>query len=151
MHRILSRTIPLFLALSAALVLLSSSGALCADETQASNGKTAAEIPVTLKESVAHLMQIHDRIKAAEATLKSAEHMEKRAKGVWYPRLNAVIDGGKEDITKPDSAQSSNMTRNVETLTANQLLYDFGGASGTITQAKGNGKKVQHPELTGEF
>ncbi len=118
-------------------MLLSSSGALCADEIQASNGKTAAEIPVTLKESVAHLMQIHDRIKAAEATLKSAEHMEKRAKGLWYPRLNAVIDGGKEDITKPDSAQSSNMTRNVETLTANQLLYDFGGASGTITQAKG--------------
>lgn len=137
LHRIVSRKIPLFLALSAALALFSSSAALCADVTQTSNGKTAAEIPVTLKESVAHLMQIHDRIKAAEATLKSAEHMEKRAKGVWYPRLNAVVDGGKEDITKPDSAQSSDMNRNVETLTANQLLYDFGGASGTIAQAKG--------------
>jgi len=100
-------------------------------------------IPVTLKESVAHLMQIHDRIKAAEANLSSAEHMEKRAKGLWYPRVNALADGGKEDITKPDSTQSSNMNRNVETLSANQLLYDFGGASGAIAQAKGTRDESQ--------
>jgi adhesin transport system outer membrane protein len=118
-------------------VVATTHDALCADAPQPATAQAAAVIPVTLKESVAHLMQIHDRIMAAEASLKSSEHLEKRAKGLWYPRLNAVIDAGKEDITKPDSSQSSNMDRNVETLTANQLLYDFGGASGAIAQARG--------------
>lgn len=117
--------------------------ALCAEENQSPPAKAAAEVPVTLKESVAHLMQIHDRIKAAEAALKSAEHMEKRAKGVWYPRLNAQIDGGREDINHSDGTKNTGMNRNVETLSANQLLYDFGGASGTIAQAKGVRNETQ--------
>lgn len=123
--------------LAALLVLVGSSGALCAEENQALTAKSTAEIPVTLKESIGHLMQIHDRIKAAEASLKSAEHMEQRAKGVWYPRLNAQIDGGREDINHSDGTKGTGMNRNVETLSANQLIYDFGGASGTIAQAKG--------------
>lgn len=137
MRRIVTRKLPLSLVLAALFVVAMAHDALCADAPQPATAKTAAVVPVTLKESVAHLMQIHDRIKAAEASLKSTEHLENRAKGLWYPRLNAVIDAGKEDITKPDSSQSTNMNRNVETLSANQLLYDFGGASGAIAQARG--------------
>jgi len=109
---------------------------LCA-ENNATEAAAPNEIPVTLKESIALLMQTHDRIKSSEAGLKSSEHMEKRAKGLWYPRLNAVADAGKEDINKPDATQSTSMKRNVETLSANQLIYDFGGTSGAIAQAKG--------------
>lgn len=104
--------------------------------TAQASTQPASGAAVTLKESIAALMQTHDRIKAAEANLKSADHMEKRAKGVWYPRLNAQVDGGVEDITQRDNTKNTNLSRNVETLSANQLLYDFGGASGSIAQAK---------------
>ncbi len=140
LHRIVRSKPPLFLILSALVACFSFafvSAAFCAEQPQNGSSKTVDAVPVTLKESVAHLMQIHDRIKAAEANLKSAEHMEQRAKGLWYPRLNALIDAGREDITKHESSQSTGMNRNVESLTANQLLYDFGGASGSIAQAKG--------------
>lgn len=136
LHRFVTAKFTPLLVLAAALVLGWAPASQCAEMNAAASSRPASDIPVTLKESVGHLMQIHDRIKASEANLKSSEHMEKRAKGVWYPRLNAVVDAGKEDITKPDASQSSNMNRNVETLSANQLLYDFGGASGGIAQAK---------------
>ncbi|GAB6125768.1 TolC family protein [Humidesulfovibrio idahonensis] len=124
------------LFVAAVFSLAFSTAALCAEDADDSRPKQK-DVPVTLKESVAVLMQTHDRIKSAEATFKSAEHMEARAKGLWYPRLNAVVDGGREDINKHESATSTGMNRNVETLSANQLLYDFGGASGAIDQAKG--------------
>lgn len=124
------------------LVLAGATLSLCADLPNVGNADSSplgrpVDVPVTLKESVALLMQSHDRIKAAEAARNSTEHMAKRAKGVWYPRVNAVVDGGKEDITKASPGAGTSMYRNVQTLSANQLVYDFGGASGTITQAKG--------------
>jgi adhesin transport system outer membrane protein len=136
LRKFCGRTLLAGLALAAFFVLSAASFSLCAEQQDASPAQRA-DVPVTLKESIGHLMQIHDRIKAAEANLKTAEHMEKRAKGLWYPRLNAQVDGGKEDITQPDSTKSTNYNRNVETLSANQLIYDFGGASGAIAQAKG--------------
>jgi adhesin transport system outer membrane protein len=106
--------------------------------SQAQNATQAPSgAPVTLKESISLLLTTHDRVKAAEAAVESAEHLTKRAKGAWLPRLNAQADGGKEDITRPDSSQSTRMNRNVETLSLNQTLYDFGGTSGGIDQAKG--------------
>jgi adhesin transport system outer membrane protein len=68
--------------------------------------------------------------------------MLNRAKGLWYPRVNAQADGGKEDINKQDTTQSTSKYRNVQTLSANQLIYDFGGASGSITQAEGTSKEA---------
>ena len=103
----------------------------------------AKEIPVTLKESVAVLLQTHDRIKAAEYALTSAEHMRERAKGAWFPRVNAVLDSGREDITRRYSAEGTSVWRNVQTLSASQLLYDFGGASGGIVQAAGVRNEAQ--------
>jgi len=94
-------------------------------------------VPMTLKESINALVQTHDRIKAAEAALKSTENQVARAKGVWYPRVNAQVDAGREDINRHDSELTTGMYRNVSTLSANQLLYDFGGAGGGISQAKG--------------
>ena len=130
----------IYVMLALALVLTNSSFASSADLPVASSSAAPvanADIPVTLKESIGLLMQSHDRIKSLEAALQSSEHMTQRAKGVWYPRLNAVVDGGKEDITKATPGAGSNMNRNVQTITANQLIYDFGGASGSIAQAKG--------------
>jgi adhesin transport system outer membrane protein len=136
LHRFAIGSNMVFLFLVASLLLASPGLALAADDADAERPKIK-DVPVTLKESVGVLLQTHDRVKAAEASLKSSEHQEARAKGLWYPRLNATVDAGHEDITRHESDLSTSMYRNVTTLTANQLVYDFGGASGTIAQAKG--------------
>ncbi|HWR04850.1 MAG TPA: TolC family protein [Humidesulfovibrio sp.] len=118
------------------LTLTGAASVFAAEDAPTATARQLADIPITLKESVAHLMQTHDRIKAAEATVKTSEHMEKRARGLWYPRLNAQVDGGREDINHSDGTKSTGMNRNVETLSANQLIYDFGGTGGAIAQAR---------------
>jgi len=87
LHRFVAAKFTPILVLAAALVFGMPLASQCAEMNAAAPGKVAADIPVTLKESVGHLMQIHDRIKASEATLKSSEHMEQRATGVWYLSL----------------------------------------------------------------
>jgi adhesin transport system outer membrane protein len=130
----------------AALLLAAPSVALCADEIPAAapaatSAQKAPEaqsvVKVTLRDSISELFRTHDRIKAAEAAVASATHMHDRAKGAWYPRLNAVIDGGREDIQKPADPASTSKMRNVQTLSAAQTIYDFGGTSGGIEQAEG--------------
>jgi outer membrane protein, adhesin transport system len=131
------------LSLAALLALALASTAFCAEDAPSPTARQQADIPITLKESVAHLMQIHDRIKAAEANLKTSEHLESRAKGLWFPRLNAQADGGREDINHSDGTKNTGMNRNVETLSASQLIYDFGGAGGAIAQARGQREEAK--------
>ncbi|OGR35896.1 MAG: hypothetical protein A2051_08780 [Desulfovibrionales bacterium GWA2_65_9] len=128
------------------LLLANGTVALCADATpgaapaEATAQKDAAAQPavkVTLRDAIDELFRTHDRIKAAEAAVASATHMHDRAKGAWYPRLNAVVDGGREDIVKPADPSSTGKWRNVQTLSASQTVYDFGGTSGGINQAEG--------------
>ncbi|MBU1040180.1 MAG: TolC family protein [Proteobacteria bacterium] len=139
------------------LVLLSGTVVYCADETPApasatpnattpqgaekaepqKAGAVQPSVKVTLRDSIAELFRTHDRIKAAEAALASATHMSDRARGAWYPRLNAVVDGGHEDIRKPADPASTSKWRNVKTLSAAQTIYDFGGTTGGIKQADG--------------
>jgi outer membrane protein, adhesin transport system len=132
----------IFALAASVLMLVSASVALCADETPVqATGQKSTEVQagaqVTLKDSIAELFRTHDRIKAAESSVASATHMHDRAKGAWYPRLNALVEGGKEDINKPDITQSTSKYRNVQTLSASQMIYDFGGTSGGINQAEG--------------
>lgn len=143
--RLIRKSTRLALAI-AALLLAAPAASYCADaEPQAPPSVTASHkspedqglVKVTLKDSIAELFRTHDRIKAAEAAVDSAGHMYERAKGAWYPRLNAVIDGGKEDIQKPADPANTSKWRNVQTLSAAQTIYDFGGTSGGIAQAEG--------------
>lgn len=141
----------IFALVAGLLVLGPANVCLCADEVQpqpqavgqqpASAGEQ--DVKVTLKASIDELFRTHDRIKAAEQAVTSATHMRDRAKGAWYPRLNAQVDGGHEDINKPDSAQSTSKWRNVQTLSAAQTIYDFGGTSGGVNQAEGVRKEAQ--------
>ncbi|MBI9078139.1 MAG: TolC family protein [Pseudodesulfovibrio sp.] len=82
------------------------------------------------------LVQTHDRIKSSEAQLESIKHQYESAKGGWYPQVDATVEGGREQMTKPRRT-STNMNRNEQTLTAKQLIYDFGGVSGTVDSAAG--------------
>lgn len=89
----------------------------------------------TLRAAVAELVKTHDRVKAAESAFAASGHNFERAKGLWLPRVTAQIDAGQEDIDKAGAAATSKY-RNVQTLGANQLLYDFGGTSGAVAQAR---------------
>jgi adhesin transport system outer membrane protein len=143
LNRFTGRKFAVFLAGAGLTILCLSSIGLCADAPAAPSTSSASAttqttaIPVTLKASVSELLKTHDRVKAAESVLQSAEHMRERAKGAWYPRLNAVLDGGREDINKHDTSQTTSTWRNVQTLSLNQTVYDFGATTGGVTQATG--------------
>lgn len=87
------------------------------------------------------LMHDHDRIKAAEERVISAKHQIRQSWSGWTPSIDASIEGGREEIDKPGGG--TNKYRNEEKLTATQLLYDFGGASGNIDRAKAILKESQ--------
>jgi len=94
--------------------------------------KRSLNLDVLLEE----LVNTHDRIKSSEAQLQAIQHRYKSAKGGWYPKLDATLEGGRENISKPGQSETQ-MDRNEQTLSATQLLYDFGGVSGTIDSAAG--------------
>lgn len=88
-------------------------------------------------------MKSHDRIKAAEAQLESVKHRYEAAVGDWYPSVDATVEGGRENVTKAGEDSTSSMNRNEQTISATQLLYDFGGTSGKVDSAEGMVKEYE--------
>ncbi len=80
------------------------------------------------------LLATHDRIKAAEERVASAKHQVRQSWSGWTPSVDASIEGGREEIDKPGGG--TNKYRNEQKLTATQLLYDFGGATGGVDRAE---------------
>ncbi|WP_432735463.1 TolC family protein [Maridesulfovibrio sp. FT414] len=80
------------------------------------------------------LLSTHDRIKAVEARVESAEHLVSQSWSGWTPSFDVAVEGGREEIDKPGGG--TNKYRNEQSLTATQLLYDFGGTPGSIDSAK---------------
>ncbi len=123
MKRLLTR----FLLHAICIVLVAGwSSVTCAQESRSLN------LDILLE----NLVKTHDRIKSSEAQLQSVKHQYESSKGGWYPKVDATIEGGRENIRKPRASQTQ-MTRNEQTLSASQLLYDFGGVSGNIDSAAG--------------
>ncbi len=100
--------------------------------------KRSLDLPVLLKD----LVETHDRIKASEAQLQSVRHLHKQSQGAWYPQLDATAEGGRENVSKPGEAETQ-LDRNMQKLSATQLLYDFGGTSGSIESAEGRVKEYE--------
>ena len=86
---------------------------------------------VNLDALLGELVEKHDRIKASEAQLQSVVHQHKSAKGAWLPQVSLTVEGGRESISRP-SEMGTQKTRNESNLSATQLIYDFGGVSGTV-------------------
>lgn len=91
------------------------------------------QLPSLLK----YLSKTHDRIKAAEAGLESADYMVGSAKSDWYPRIEVAAHAGGEEVDKADGGSSSQRWRNKQSIKATQLLYDFGETGGNIEVKKG--------------
>lgn len=88
------------------------------------------------------LVKTHDRIKASEAQLQSVMHQHESSKGAWMPQVEMTVEGGRENISKPGEAETQE-NRNEQTLSATQLLYDFGGVSGAIDAAAGQVREYE--------
>ena len=125
MKRLLIR----FMLLAATLVLIAGwSVVACAQESR------SLDLGILLED----LVKSHDRIKSSEAQLQSVQHQHESSKGAWYPQVEVTAEGGREGIDKAGaSSTGTEMTRNEQTLSATQLLYDFGGVSGNIDSAEG--------------
>ncbi|MBA4358400.1 MAG: hypothetical protein C0405_11830, partial [Desulfovibrio sp.] len=76
----------------------------------------------------------HPRILAAEAAVKAAEHQRGVARSRLMPNVDAKVDLGRENISPP-LAQDTSMSRQVASISARQLVYDFGGVPGSIDKA----------------
>lgn len=84
------------------------------------------------------LLVTHDRIQAAEAVVSSTEHQADRAKAAWLPRVDVFADVNHEaiDQTITEDGTDTSKFRNEQSLTATQLIYDFGGTGGNIDVQK---------------
>ncbi len=91
---------------------------------------------MALKPLLDDLVKTHERIQAAQASADSADKLVDRARSGYLPRVDAIAEGGIEEMTKPHET-STDKWRNVQTLRATQLLYDFGGTSGNVAMYRG--------------
>lgn len=82
---------------------------------------------------LAELSATHPRILAAEAAMEEAEHLHGTARSKLLPSVDVKIDLGEENITR--RGLDTSLFRQVASVSARQLVYDFGGVPGGIDKA----------------
>lgn len=91
---------------------------------------------LALDDMIVHLLDTHERIQAARASVDSAEAQAEQAFTDWYPNLDLVVQGGYEAIDKTIQSESdrtaTSKMRNEQDLTLTQTIYDFGATSGNV-------------------
>ncbi len=92
----------------------------------------AGSFSLFLEEAVAK----HSQVQAAEARRDAARAVVDRARGEWLPHVDAGVNVGQESIDYPGDQPSTNLTRDLQRITARQLIYDFGRSSSGIGQAR---------------
>ena len=91
----------------------------------------------TLPEILPLLLNKHELVKAAEARRDAALYNLKQVKAGRLPRVDIFIDGGREEIDYDGSSQSTSIkNKNTGTITAEQLITDFGRTANLIKQAE---------------
>ena len=98
-----------------------------------SNAEPATRI--TFKNLLTELLATHDMIKHAHEKLKSADHGMAEASSSRYPSLNLSADLGHQKIRWED-AGSTDEWRNSSTVSAKQLLTDFGTTKSRIGKSQ---------------
>jgi adhesin transport system outer membrane protein len=141
LKRLVSLPFPL-LCLVAALVLTPVAARSQSQGSQTKDPASEESAPeLRLKPLLQQLVISHDRIRAAKAQVASARHTLEAAYGGggswdgWYPRVDVTVEGGKEDIHRagaPSNKEITSKWRNQQSLTATQLLYDFGNTNSMI-------------------
>ncbi|WP_320005850.1 TolC family protein [Maridesulfovibrio sp.] len=123
----------LILGLSVMFMLGSISFAYAQPEMTPINPEQVDGAPY-LRNILQDLLSTHDRIKAAEARVESAEHLVSQSWSGWTPSFDVSVEGGREEIDKPGGGSAKG--RNEERIKATQMLYDFGGVNSNIDSNK---------------
>ena len=89
---------------------------------------------VDLKLLLPHLLQIDNRIKAAEYELTASYHGVDEEKAKWLPAVNLTGFTGNQDRHTPTG--DTDVGYNQETAKVTQLIYDFGKTRSAIIGAK---------------
>ncbi|THB69468.1 MAG: hypothetical protein D6E12_04640 [Desulfovibrio sp.] len=91
----------------------------------------------TLLEKLTPLVNEHDRILAVESAAESAAYDLRAAEGAYYPEVDVTVEAGREEIeVAPADSGATVDARNEQTITATQLVYDFGATEGAIAEAE---------------
>ncbi len=91
---------------------------------------------ITLSEILPPLLNKHELIKGAEAKRDAAYQNIRQIIASRYPQLSLGVEGGRERIDFPGHTIPTTIkSKNIETLTLQQLICDFGLTDSTIKQA----------------
>ncbi len=93
-------------------------------------------LSLTLSEILPPLLNKHELIKAAEARRNQAYQRIKQIVANKYPQLNLSVQGAREYINFPGDIPRSIKTKNIEAVTLEQLISDFGLTDATFREAK---------------
>jgi outer membrane protein, adhesin transport system len=80
------------------------------------------------------LIKNHEEIKSIKSLVEQAQAQRSQVKGLYFPTLNIIADVGPESINK-EFASDTNETRYNVTLSANQLITDFGKRAETLKRS----------------
>ncbi len=97
-------------------------------------GATAARAE-PLAELLPKLLEEHDRIKAAEASLVQASHGVTQAVADWLPTVDLTANHGHESVTKPNASDTGTGYFEID-LKATQLVFDFEKTSSAVRIAR---------------
>jgi adhesin transport system outer membrane protein len=89
---------------------------------------------LTLKNLLIQVINNHEEIKSFESQVEQAKAQYLQSKGLYYPTLDLVADGGREKINKEEGIDTNQDRYNI-TLRANQLITDFGKTENTIARS----------------
>ncbi|MBF0142535.1 MAG: TolC family protein [Magnetococcales bacterium] len=82
------------------------------------------------------LVKGHDRIVASQSDLEASRSGAAKARGAYFPDLKATADQGRESIEYGDASRDTDLDMRHFTLTATQLLWDFGKTRAEVDKAR---------------
>ncbi|WP_300461817.1 TolC family protein [Desulfobacula sp.] len=80
------------------------------------------------------LQENHEEIKNFQSQVEQAQAQYLQSKGLYYPTLDLMADGGRQDIDQEFSNDTNENRYNV-TLRARQLITDFGKTKGIVDRS----------------
>jgi len=89
---------------------------------------------LTLRGLLIHLLKNHEEIKNFKSQVERAKADYSQSKGLYYPTMDLIGDGGRESIDKEYSADTTE-NRYYVSLMAKQLITDFGKTQDTIARS----------------
>jgi len=99
-----------------------------------SQGTKKSALKLTLPSLMIQVIKNHEEIKNFQSQVEQANAQYSQSRGLYYPTVDFVADGGREKIDKEFNADTTENRYNI-TLRASQLITDFGKTTNTIARS----------------